>query len=348
MATIVVFTGARSIGFTEVEDPPLKPNQVRIKTIYSGISRGTEMAVYRGTAPFYQKRFDPVTRLFLTGEEPDWRYPIPYGYENVGEVIELGAEVTNLRLGDRVFTYSPHQTHVVVDHGGAHRLPPGMKSENGLFLALLGVAYNAILDARILLGETVAIFGMGVVGLLLVQLCRRSGATRVIGVDLLESRLAHARRLGADVALNPSTGSDIALQVRQATENRGADVVIDCTGNAAALNEAIRTVGFQGTVVAVSFLPGEARGLHLGEEFHHNRIRLISSQGVGVNPELHPRWTSKRRLHAALEILPQLGLDGLITHRFPFDQAARAYEMVDQHPEETLQVILTYPEEHTS
>ena len=342
MATMMVFTEARSIGFRDVKDPPLKPDQVRIKTLYSGISRGTEMAVYRGTAPFYQKRYDPVTRLFLTSEAPDWRYPVPYGYENVGQVVALGAEVTDLHLGDLAFTYSPHQTHVVVDDREVYRLPQGIPPESGVFVALLGVAYNAILDARILLGETVAIFGLGVIGQLLVQLCRRSGAARVIGVDLLESRLAHARRLGADVVLNPSTESDIALRVRQMTGNRGADVVVECTGNAAALNEAIRTVGFQGTVVVVSYLPGEARGLYLGEEFHHNRIRLVSSQAAGVNPELCPRWTSERKLDAALKILPCLDLGGLITHRFAFEEAAQAYEIVDQHPEQALQVILAY------
>jgi threonine dehydrogenase-like Zn-dependent dehydrogenase len=260
----------------------------------------------------------------------------------VGEVVELGAEVTTLRLGDLVFTYSPHQTHVVADQRRAYRLPDGILAENGVFVALLGVAYNAILDARIVLGETVAIFGLGVIGQLLVQLCRWSGAARIIGVDLLEKRLSHACRLGADMVVNPRLEPDVARQVHRVTENRGADAVIECTGNTAALNEAIRVAGFQGTVVVVSFLAGEAHGLYLGDEFHHNHVRLISSQAAGVNPDLHPRWTSERKLQAALDILPRLNLDGWITHRFPFEQAHHAYEMVDQKPDECIQVILTY------
>jgi 2-desacetyl-2-hydroxyethyl bacteriochlorophyllide A dehydrogenase len=343
MARTVVFTAPRQVDIVDMPDPSVQPGQVLIRTLYSGISHGTEMAVYRGVAPFYDKRYDRATRLFLADGASDWHYPIPYGYENVGEVTQLGDGVTDLQVGDRVFTYSGHQTHVVVDQQQAFRLPEGMPPEHGLFVALAGVAYNGILDARILLGETVVIFGLGVVGQLLVQLSRWSGAAQVIGVDLVEKRLAHARRLGADAALNPSSTSDVALQVRQMTGNRGADVVIDCTGSATALNQAIRTVGFQGTVVVVSFLAGEARGLYLGDDFHHNRIRLVSSQAAGVNPELHPRWTGDRKFKAALSVLPRLDLDGLITQRLPFEQAARGYEMVDRHPEDVIQVILTYP-----
>ena len=343
MAKTVVFTAPRQVGIIDMPDPPVGPGQVLTKTLYSGISHGTEMAIYRGIAPFYDKRFDRATRLFLADGASDWHYPTPTGYENVGEVIQLGEGVTDLQVGNRVFTYSGHQTHVVVDAREAHRLPQDMPPEHGLFIALAGVAYNAILDARILLGETVVIYGLGVIGQLLVQLSRWSGAAQVIGVDLVEKRLAHARRLGADIAINPSSTPDVALQVRQMTENRGADVVIDCTGSATALNQAIRTVGFQGTVVVVSFLAGEARGLYLGDEFHHNRLRLVSSQAAGVNPELHPRWTGERKFRAALNLLPRLDLDGLITQRLPFEQAARGYEMVDRHPEDVIQVILTYP-----
>jgi 2-desacetyl-2-hydroxyethyl bacteriochlorophyllide A dehydrogenase len=315
---------------------------VRIQTLYSGISHGTEMTTYRGTSPFYGKRFDPRARLFLAAETPDWDYPVPSGYENVGQVVELGSDVAGLALDDVVFTYSYHQTRVVADERVAYRLPADLPPEHGLFVALLGVAYNAILDARILLGETVAIFGLGVIGQLLVQLCRLSGAGQIIAVDLIEKRLDHARGLGADVAINPRDAPDVALKARHLTGNRGPDVVIDCTGSAQALNEAIRTAAFQGTVVVVSFLAGEAHGLYLGDEFHHNRIRLVSSQAAGVNPALHPRWDWERKLRAALTILPRLNLDGLITHRFPFDQAARAYDVVDRCPEDTLQVILTY------
>jgi 2-desacetyl-2-hydroxyethyl bacteriochlorophyllide A dehydrogenase len=342
MSKVVAFTAPHVVGFSDVADPELKPNEVRIKTLFSGISQGTEMTVFRGGSSFFNKHYDGATRLFLANSAPDFNYPISYGYENVGKIVELGAQVSRLKLGDIVFTYSLHQTQVVVNEREAHLLPEGVVPENGVFIALLGVAYNAILDARILLGETVAIIGMGVVGQLLVQLSRMSGAAQVIGIDLLESRLAEARRRGADITINPAQEDDVALKVRQLTGNRGADVVIECTGSSKGLNEAIRVTGFNGTVVVVSYIVGETRGLTLGDEFHHNRIRLISSQAAGVNPELHPRWNSERKLKAAIQTLPKLDLNGLITQCFPFEQAAQAYQLVDGHPAETVQVILSY------
>src|SRR5450759_1600596 len=107
MSRIVAFTAPHTVGFNEIADPILKPNEVRIKTLFSGISRGTEMTVYRGGSSFFSKHYDSVTRLFLANDTPDWSYPISFGYENVGEVVEIGSEVSRLKLGDIAFTYMP-------------------------------------------------------------------------------------------------------------------------------------------------------------------------------------------------------------------------------------------------
>ncbi|UKI29828.1 MAG: zinc-binding alcohol dehydrogenase [Lentisphaeria bacterium] len=139
--------------------------------------------------------------------------------------------------------------------------------------------------------------------------------------------------------MNPAKIEDVALEIRSLTENRGADVVIEASGSVAALQSAIRTVGFQGRVIVVSFLAGKADALYLGDEFHHNRIRLISSQASGVNPGLYPRWTPERKFKAALAMLPSLKLDHLISHEFTFEQAAEAYRLCDESPDQTMQVI---------
>ena len=97
-------------------------------------------------------------------------------------------------------------------------------------------------------------------------------------------------------------------------------------------------------MVAASWLPGTGERLTLGEEFHLNRVRLISSQSGGINPELADRWDKARRTRALIELLPQIRLDGLITHRFPLDRAAEAYRLVDTSPEDVLQVTLTFGE----
>lgn len=344
MEKAIFINGIRNICFKEIEIGDIKPNQVRIKTLFSGISHGTEMNEYRGDSPFYRKgNFDRKMRLFTQAISKRREYPIQTGYENVGKVVEVGKDVIGLKVGDVVFTYRSHQTGLMVGEKEVYKLPEELSPEVGVFAALTGVAYNAILDARIVLGETLAIFGMGVVGLILVQLAKMSGARKVIAVDPIEKRLGYAKKVGADIILNPAKTEDLALEVRRITENRGADVVIECSGSPKALHEAIRTACFQGIVVVVSYYGAkESRELFLGEEFHHNRIRIISSQAAGINPNLSPRWTTERKTRAAFDLLPSLKLKEMITHIFSFKDAPKAYGLVDKHPERVIQVILRY------
>ena len=344
MEKAVFINRVRNICFREIEIGNIKSNQVGIKTLFSGISHGTEMNEYRGDSPFHRKgSFDREMRLFSRVITKRREYPIQTGYENVGKVVEVGKDVSDLKIGDVVFTYGSHQTGLIVDEKEAYKLPEDLSPEVGIFAALTGVAYNAILDARIVLGETVAIFGMGVVGLILVQLAKMSGARKIIAVDLIEKRLGHAKKVGADIILNPTKTEDLALEVRKITENRGADVVVECSGSPKALHEAIRTACFQGAVVVVSYYGAkESRELFLGEEFHHNRTRIISSQAAGTNPNLSSRWTTERRTRAAFDLLPSLKFKGMITHIFSFKDAPKAYELVDKHPEKVIQVMLRY------
>ena len=340
MAKQIMFTGVRQVQVVDVEPAlPLKENEVLVRAMYTGISTGTERTIYRGTAPFYNKKFDESLHLFLKSEDCSYKYPLLYGYENIGTVAEVGAGVTKYRVGDIVGSYYPHISEYVCPEEALFLLPEGLEPKYGVFMALAGVAYNGILDAEILLGETVVIYGAGVVGQILVQLAKKSGAGQVIMVDLCEHRLELAKKSGADLVINPAKIEDVALEIRSLTENRGADVVIEASGSVAALQSAIRTVGFQGRVIVVSFLAGKADALYLGDEFHHNRIRLISSQASGVNPGLYPRWTPERKFKAALAMLPSLKLDHLISHEFTFEQAAEAYRLCDESPDQTMQVI---------
>lgn len=339
MAKQIMFTGVRQVEVVEVTPAPLKENEILVRALYTGISIGTERTIYRGTAPFYNKKFDENLHLFLKSDDCSFQYPLLYGYENIGTVVEVGSSVKKFKTGDIVGSYYPHISEYVCPEGALFKLPAALEPKLGVFMALTGVAYNGILDAEILLGETVVIFGAGVVGQIIVQLAKMSGAKQVIMVDLSERRLELAKISGADVTINPAQTDDVALKIRELTENRGADVVIEASGAIPALQEAIRAVCFQGRVIVVSFLAGEAKNLYLGDEFHHNRIRLISSQACGVNPGLYPRWTSERKFNAALEILPRLKLKHLVSHEFTFEQAAEAYRLCDQCPDETMQVI---------
>lgn len=317
------------------------PNEARVRTLFSGISHGTEMNVYRGIAPQWRKHYDQVTRLFVDSDEPDWQYPLAYGYANVGAVEEIGSAVKDLRVGQHVFAYRNHITEYVAPAAQLVPLPDGLPPICAVFLANLNTAYNGILDAGIVLGDTVVIFGQGVIGLLQAQLAGLCGAEQVITVDTLETRRVLSEKLGATRSLDP-TALDVAHEVRAATENRGADVVIEVSGSPQALNEAVRTVAPQARVVVMSWYGDNLSRVNLAGEFHHNRVQLISSQVGSVNPALGPRWSVPRRMQQAVRLLGRLDLESLISHRLPFEDGGRGYELIDARTPDLVQVVLEY------
>ncbi len=313
--------------------PPVGPEDVLVRAIASGISAGTELLVYRGQVP-------PDLPLDLPTLAGSFGYPIKYGYASVGRVEAVGAAVRALAPGALIFALHPHQDAYVLPAERAVLLPPGLPPEHGVFLANLETAVNVALDAAPRFGETVLLSGLGVVGLLVLQVLRRTGVHQVIAVDPLPTRRALAERLGATVALAPTDA--LAAQVRAHTDGRGADLAIEISGAPAALGPAIEAVADEGTVVVASWYGAKPVTVPLGGHFHRGRIRLRSSQVGHLDPALAPRWDYARRLAVALRLLGELPLDILISHRIPFPQAAHAFALLDQHPEQALQVVLTY------
>ncbi len=354
MAQALALAAPRKLTIVELPDTPLSPTQVRVRTLYSGISAGTEMTQYRGTNPWLNKRWDEATRLFLPADTPSQPYPlVGWGYEEVGAVIEVGSAVTDLAPGDIVYGTWGHRTHAVLEaaYAAVRRKPEALDPLLAIFSHLGPIALTAILDAQLHIGETVAVFGLGVVGQVVAQLAKASGA-RVVGVELSPQRLALAQELGAvDVAINPNgpggDGGSAAERIKALTQGRGADVTIECTGNAAALNEAVRATAYNARVVALGFVQGGANALQLGDEFHHNRIQIVCSQIGNVDPALSRRWDRLRLIHTIMELQLQgaLNLRPLITHTLPFAQAADAFALLDSGAANALQVVLTFPEQ---
>ncbi len=341
------FSAPKEVTFAELEEQPLGEGEVRLSTLYSGISAGTQLTAYRGINPFVRKKFEAETRLFLDRtEEAPSLYPVRgcWGYEEVGVVSELGPNVSGIKEGDVVYgTWGHKGMHVVTDSFARdHLLPEGLDPVAGIYSQMGAIALNAILDADIHIGETVVVFGQGVPGQLVAQLARLNGAD-VVAVDLDDYRLGFSERLGAAHTIN-SRGVDAAAQVKALTGGRGADVAIEISGAAGALHEAIRSVAYNGRVVTAGFYQGGAKDLYLGEEFHHNRIQLIGSQISGINLGLTNRWDRLRmeRTVMQLALSGKLKLAELVTHRIAFEQAAEAYRMLDANTEPSLQVVLQF------
>src|SRR5215210_7088109 len=205
MGKVVVFTQPRTVGFESYEDRSLEPHEVRLRTLYSGISAGTELTAYRGSNPYLHKQWDPARKFFIPAEQPSLTYPVSgWGYEEVGEVIELGSEVQDVSIGNIIFGTWGHRTHHVVgeDYARNRVQAKSLDAIFGIFSQIGAIATNGVHDARIRIGETVVVFGMGGLGQIVGQLAKKSGA-RVIGVDRFSKRLEIAQHNGAaDIVIN--------------------------------------------------------------------------------------------------------------------------------------------------
>ena len=344
MARVVRFSAPRQASVVDVEDPVPGPGEVLLETAYSGISAGTELTAYRGSNPYLSRTWDSDRRLFLAGGSTQ-SYPLDgWGYEEVGRVAGVGSPEDEDLLGRWVWGAWGHRSHAVrpADYARPRVLPVGHEPLTGVFAKIAAIALNAVLDADVHVGETVAVFGAGVPGQITAQLARLNGG-RVVVADLVGSRRQLALELGAAAALDPAS-EDVAEAVRAMTDDRGADVVIEMSGAYQALQEAARTVGYSSRVVAAGFFQGDGVPLRLGEEFHHNRVAIVGSQISGVAPQLRHRWDELRMSTTTLRLAAEghLALEPLISHVLPDSEAPAAFEMLDDRPQDALQVVLDY------
>jgi len=337
------------LSFQEYPEPSIDSSQVRVETLYSGISHGTEMNVYRGTAPFFVKRWDPRRRIFLRGKV-SWEYPMSYGYEQVCRVVETGRDIDEVKIGDILCASYGHQTSAVLTGREikssksaleAHFIPPDIEPIFGVFRVLSSVALNGVHNSGVRLGDNIAIFGLGVLGLLVVQFARLSGAKTIIGVDFLEKRLRLAERLGADLVLNPQRISDIGGEINKAT-NGGVDIAFEASGSYKALHEAVRSCARRTKVIALGWYQNRGNDLLLGEEFHHNEIRIIPNLALPKDGE--QRWCWSRIVETFFDLIRKgrIGVKELITHALPFDEAPEVFNLINEHPEEVVKCILTF------
>ena len=329
----VWFAAPRTAELRRESVPPPGPGEVRVRSLLSAISHGTEMLVYRGEVP-------PDLPLDLPTLAGAFSFPIKHGYATVGRVSESGPGVEHLSSGDLVFVHHPHQEVFTVPAALPVPLPAGTGPAAGVFFANLETALNVVHDTPLRLGETALVFGQGVVGLLITQLLKRAGAHRVLVVEPVQRRRELALEVGADAAFEP--GEDLRERVLEATGGRGADAAVEASSSGAALQAAVDAVVAEGTVVVASWYGTKPVTLSLGGHFHRGRVKVRSSQVGRVNPELGPRWDRDRRTEAVLDLLPRLCLKEFVSHRVPFEEAPRAYRLVDEEPGETVQVILSH------
>lgn len=330
---IVTVDGSR-FRFREYELPPLGERDVRVRVTFAAPKHGTEVHAITGSV-FARKRWDPELRLFLPRTPAEAEPPTerPVGNMVVGEVIAVGAGVTRFAVGDRVYGYGPiREEHQQPEE--RWRPLAGLTETQAVCTDPGHVAFVAVRDGTIRVGDVAAVFGLGAIGLLAAQIARVSGARRVFVVDPLPLRREVALAHGADAAFDPAA-EDVGLAIKRATAGAGADIAIETSGSSAALHEAIRCLRPCGIVVHVPWGPKDPRDLHLDEEFHLNRITIVGSQAVWGNPDRdHPRWTEARARETVADLFRTrtITAEGIVTPIVPFEAAPAALVDVFRRP----------------
>jgi hypothetical protein len=287
--------------------PSPEPEELRVRAAWGAISRGTEALIFAGRVP--RSEFARMRAPFMAGNFP---FPVKYGYAVVG-TVEAGSADLN---GRNVFVLHPHQTLFNAPRAAVALLPDEVPPRRAVLAANMETALNAVWDGAPGPADRIAIVGGGVVGALVAFLCARIPGAQVTLVDIVPARAEIARALGVAFAAPENAPTE-------------CDCVFHASGSAAGLATAIDCAGDEATIVELSWHGDGSVAVPLGAAFHSRRLRLVSSQVGQVSASRRPRWTTRRRLDAAIRLLHADRLDALIAPPLGFrDLPARLPEIL--------------------
>jgi threonine dehydrogenase-like Zn-dependent dehydrogenase len=313
----------REPGQGEIFEQELKQpgqDEVRVRALYSGISRGTESLVFQGRVPVSQ--YQAMRAPFQEGDFPG---PVKYGYASVGRV-EHGPEDLLERI---VFCLFPHQDMYVVPTQAVIAIPDSVPAERAILAANAETAVNIVWDAEIGPGDRVCVIGGGVVGCLVTWLTARIPGTCVTLVDIEASRAQLAQHFGARFAQPDGAPDD-------------QDVVIHTSASEPGLSTALACAGDEASVIEASWYGNMQPSAPFGEDFHARRLTLKSSQVGQLPPARRPRWDHRRRLALALSLLDDSKLDALISGQSRFTELPHTMAKLAEGSGQTLCHRISY------
>ncbi|PZO04635.1 MAG: dehydrogenase [Hyphomicrobiales bacterium] len=299
-ATALWYVAPRECALNAETLPALTAQDCLVRTLWSGISRGTERLVFEGRVPVGE-----YERMRAPFQQGDFPFPVKYGYCAVG-VVEAGPTAL---LGETVFCLHPHQDRFIAPTNRLTRVPLYVPARRAVLAANMETALNAHWDAGSGPADRIVVIGGGVLGLLVAWLAARLPGAEVTLVDIEPARAGLAEALGFRFSLPEDAP-------------READIVFHASASAPGLATAIAAAGFEARIVELSWYGEGTVAAPLGGAFHAKRLQLVSTQVGGISPSRRARWDYARRAAAAMALLADERLDALITEDIPFDEAA--------------------------
>jgi threonine dehydrogenase-like Zn-dependent dehydrogenase len=342
----LAITGPYQVEVLDYEDPPLGDGEVLVETELASGKHGTTFGMFDGRT-FEGQRFDQEMRLFVPAApagEPGASRPHNAGTTGVGVVAAVGPGVSRWQRGDRIFGFMDiRETNI------CHEDRLWALGEIDPHLALCVepayVSFHCVREANLRYGDSVVVVGLGALGLLALRMAVQGGAEWVCAVDVLPGRRAWAAAHGADAALDPAA-TDVAREIHRLTGGKGVDIAIELAGAYPALDTAIRSVRVGGTICSAGFYQGEAHGLWLGREWHHNRLTMVVPHGCGWGhlPRDYPRWDERRAYDCIVSMMRQrkLSAPGLIQPVVSLDEGPEVFRRIREAPDSVIKYAVRF------
>ncbi len=326
------YAAAGKIELRTASISPPSPDQALIRTLYSGVSRGTERLVFSGAVG--KSEWERMTAPLQEGKFP---FPVKYGYCAVG-VVERGPKEL---AGKTVFCLHPHQDVFLAPIAMLTPIPDQVPPRRATLAANMETALNAVWDSAAAPADRVVVVGAGVVGLLIAFLSAQLPGAEVTVIDVAEERREIVESFGARFLAAPTAGMDPASV--SAVTGLAADVVFHTSVSAAGLDTAIAAAAFEASIVELSWYGSKEVAVKLGGSFHSQRLKLISSQVGHVSATHRPRWNYRRRMQAALRLLDDVRLDALVSEEISFADATSALPRILSPGASGLAPVIRYP-----
>ncbi len=337
----LVCTAQGELAWEPCQLPPLGPEDVRVECEYGAEKHGTMAAFIKGYAQA-RGQWDWSWQMYRPGG-PGGQGSLPLGNMQVGRVVERGKRCSRLEIGARVCLWHCFQRLATAPETACRQLSESVPWKDATLLDPAEFAFGAIRDGGLRIGDEVAVFGMGAIGLVAVQLAKLAGAARVFAVELFPKRRDAALKCGAEEAIDPSL-CDAGAKIKELTNGRGVDVAIDFSGSAKALQQALKGAAYGGTVVCGAFPPPYSAGLDFGAEAHMNRPRIVFSRACSdPNPE-HPRWSHSRISAACFALIESGAIKGehLVDEPVAFEALPEAYKAALAKPQDGIKLSVEY------